>query len=556
MEQSRGVVDDNRQAQRFPTLSQEQIARLAVAGKRRAMRAGEILFEQGDENPGVFVLLSGQLEIVRPRLDGEDLVTIHTAGSFTGEVSSLSSQRTLVRGRVRESGELLALDTDALRHVLQGDPELGELFMRAFILRRVGLLLHGLGDVTLVGSRHSAATLRLQEFLTRNSHPHAYVDVDRDLEVQALLDRLHVSINDVPIVICRGDKVLRSPTNEQLANCLGLSAVLHPDEVRDLVVVGAGPGGLAAAVYAASEGLDVLVLETHAPGGQAGTSSRIENYLGFPTGISGQALAARALTQAQKFGAEIAVARSAARFVCAGPRGYEVRLSDGSVVLARAVIIASGVKYRRLGLPELARFEGVGVYYAAAQLEGELCRGEEVVVVGGANSAGQAAIFLASRARHVHVLIRGGGLSDTMSRYLVRRIEENANITLRPHTELVALDGDDHLRAVEWRGRGGARERRPIAHVFSMTGAEPRTAWLDECVALDAKGFIKTGSDLGPADLLRAKWPLARHPFLLETNRPRVFAVGDVRSGSVKRVASAVGEGSICVQLVFRALAQ
>jgi thioredoxin reductase (NADPH) len=361
----------------------------------------------------------------------------------------------------------------------------------------------------------------------------------------------------VPIVICRGEKVLKNPTNEEVADCFGLSASLDPGVVRDLVVVGAGPGGLAAAVYGASEGLDVLVLETDAPGGQAGTSSKIENYLGFPTGISGQALAARALAQAQKFGAEIAVARSAARFMCeGGGAGFEVALSNGSSVRSRAVIIASGVKYRRLALPDLARFEGAGVYYAAAALEGELCRGEEVIVVGGANSAGQAAVFLSGRARHVHVLIRGAALAATMSRYLIRRIEENPNITLRPNTEIVALEGDDRLRGVTWRGPNGAMERRSIAHVFSMTGAEPNTRWLEGCVALDEKGFIKTGIDLGPEDLSRAGWSLARPPLLLETNRPRVFAVGDVRSGSVKRVASAVGEGSICVQLVFRSLGQ
>jgi thioredoxin reductase (NADPH) len=471
-------------------------------------------------------------------------------------VSVLSGRRALVRGRALEDGELLALDADALRHVIQGDTELSDLFMRAFILRRVALVAHGLGDATLIGSSHSAGTLRLQEFFTRNSHPYAYVDVDRDKDLQVLLDRFHVGVGDVPVVICRGEKVLKNPTNEEVADCFGLSGERNTDTVRDLLVVGAGPGGLAAAVYAASEGLDVLVLETDAPGGQAGTSSKIENYLGFPTGISGQALAARAFAQAQKFGAEIAVTHSAARFVCEGKTGgFEVELSNGGVVRSRAVIIASGVRYRRLALPYLARFEGVGVYYSAAKLEGELCRDEDVIVVGGANSAGQAAVFLSSHARHVHVLIRGPGLSDTMSRYLIRRIEESPNITLHPYTEIVALEGDDRLRSVKWRGRDGTIESRAIAHVFSMTGAEPNTKWLSGCVALDEKGFIKTGSDLGPDDL-KATWPLPRAPFLLETNRPRIFAVGDVRSGSVKRVASAVGEGSICVQLVFRSLVQ
>jgi len=549
--------DDGRRAQRFPKLTDAQIERIAKVATRRPMHVGEVLFNQGDMVAGIFVVLSGALEIVRPGLTSDDLVTVHHAGEFTGEVTVLSGRRALVRARALEAGEVLALGPEAFRRIVQTDSELSELFMRAFILRRVGLLAHRLGDATLIGSNHSAGTLRLQEFFTRNSHPYAYLDVDRDKDVQGLLDRFHVGAGDVPIVICRGEKVLKNPTIEEVAECFGLNTTLEAGAVRDLLVIGAGPGGLAAAVYGASEGLDVLVLEADAPGGQAGTSSKIENYLGFPTGISGQALAARGLAQAQKFGAEIAVARSAARFVCQhSDAGFAITLSDGSIIRSRAVIIASGVKYRRLALADLAKFEGAGVYYSAAALEGELCRGEEVIVVGGANSAGQAAVFLAERARHVHVLIRGSGLAATMSSYLIRRIEENPNITLLPRTEIVALEGDDRLRAVTWRGPDGVTERRPIAHVFSMTGAEPNTQWLEGCVALDEKGFIKTGAELSPEDLSQAGWSLTRAPLLLETSRPRVFAVGDVRSGSVKRVASAVGEGSICVQLVFRALAQ
>jgi thioredoxin reductase (NADPH) len=551
-----GVDDDGRRAQRFPTLTDAQIARIATLAKRRPMRAGEILFDQGDANAQVFVILSGALEVVRPSLAGEDRITVHHAGEFTGEVSVLSGRRALVRGRAVEDGEVLALDAEALRRVVQGDTELSDLFMRAFILRRVSLLAHGYGDATLIGSNHSAGTLRVQEFFTRNSHPYTYVDVDRDKDVQTLLDHFRVGVGDVPIVICRGEKVLKNPTNEEIADCFGLSATLDSAVVRDLLVVGAGPGGLAAAVYGASEGLDVLVLETDAPGGQAGTSSKIENYLGFPTGISGQALAARAFTQAQKFGAEIAIARTAARFACDDKHGFVVGLSNGSTVRSRAIVIASGVTYRRLALPDLARFEGLGVYYGATALEGELCRGDEVVIVGGANSAGQAAVFLASRARHVHVLIRGAGLSDTMSRYLIRRIEENPNITLRPYTEVTALEGDEQLRAVRWRGPNGTTGTLATSHVFLMTGAAPHTAWLEGCVALDEKGFVKTGADLNADDLSRAGWPLPRAPYLFETNRPRVFAIGDVRSGSVKRVASAVGEGSICVQLIHRSLSQ
>jgi thioredoxin reductase (NADPH) len=412
--------------------------------------------------------------------------------------------------------------------------------MRAFILRRVALIAGGFGDATLIGSAHSAGTLRLQAFLTRNGHPYTYVDVDRDADVQALLDRFHVGVGDVPIVICRGEIVLKNPSNEAVADCFGLNVAIDPGRVRDVVVVGAGPGGLAAAVYAASEGLDVLVLETNAPGGQAGTSSKIENYLGFPTGISG---------------AELAVASRAERFACDAANGYAITLSNGTTLRARAIIIASGVQYRRLALEKLDRFEGAGVYYAATTTEARLCSGEEVAVVGGANSAGQAAMFLAAQARHVHVLIRGPGLADTMSRYLIRRIEETRNITLHPQTELVALDGDDRLRSVTWRGPKGT-ENHPLAHVFLMIGAQPNSEWLSDCVALDDKGFVKTGTDLTADDLSRTRWPVTRAPFLFETNRHRVFAVGDVRSGSVKRVASAVGEGSVCVQLVHRALAE
>jgi thioredoxin reductase (NADPH) len=550
-------IVEERRAQMFPTLTKAQIARLAEHAPRRHIAAGEILFEQGAEFSGIHVVLSGTLEIVDPSaVAGERLVVVHTAGHFTGEVSALAGRRNLVRGRMREAGEVITLDADCLRRVVQGDPELSDLFMRAFILRRVALLAHGFGDATLIGSRHSAGTLRLQEFFTRNAHPHTYIDVDADPDIQALLDRFHVGINDIPVVICRGERVLKNPSNEEVADCFGFSTAIDSDVLRDLVVVGAGPGGLAAAVYGASEGLDVLVIETNAPGGQAGTSSKIENYLGFPTGISGQALAGRALTQAEKFGAEISVGRNVARLHCGGDRSYALSLSNGATVRARAVIIASGVQYRRLALPDIARFEGVGVYYGATAIEARLCEGDEVVVVGGANSAGQAAVFLAANTKHVHVVIRGAGLAETMSRYLIRRLEENPNVTLWPHSEIVGLEGDEHLRAVRWRKGDGTVVTREIRHVFLMIGAEPNSGWLEGCVALDDKGFVKTGLEVTRDELTHANWPLARPPFLFETSRHRVFAVGDVRSGSVKRVASAVGEGSICVQLVHRALAE
>jgi thioredoxin reductase (NADPH) len=548
-------IYEERRAQMFPKLDTAQIARVASHAEKRPVRAGEVLFEQGSINPGMYVLLSGELEVVRPGLAGDDPIVVHQAGEFTGEAAVLSGRRSLVRGRVRKDGEVLYLDPAALRRFVQSDSELSDIFMRAFILRRMGLLAHGQGDAVLIGSTHSAATLRLQEFFTRNGHPYTYLDVERDDTLQALFDRFHVTADDVPVVICQGKTVLKNPSNEEVAECFGLNRVSDPAVLRDVVVVGAGPAGLAAAVYGASEGLDVLVLETTAPGGQAGTSSKIENYLGFPTGISGQALGARAFAQAEKFGADVAITRSAARFVCDGKRGYEIGLSDGSVVHARSIVIASGVQYRKLPLPELARYEGVGVYYGATHLEAQLCGSDETIVVGGANSAGQAAVFLSAGGRHVHMLVRGKGLADTMSKYLIQRLEENPHVTIRTQTEIVALEGDGRLERVRWRGPDGTVETRAIKHVFLMTGAEPNTHWLNDCVALDSKGFVKTGTDLTAEDL-GTHWPLPRPPFLLETNRHGVFAVGDVRSGSMKRVASAVGEGSVCIGLVHRTLTE
>jgi thioredoxin reductase (NADPH) len=546
---------DERRAQMFPRLADAQIARIATHGQRRKVRRGEILFEARELHRRFYVVLSGRIEILGSAEEGERQILIIEPAQFTGEFDLITGRPSLHRGRVVEEGEVIAIEYDELRRIVQSDSELSDMFMRAFILRRMGLMASGLGDAVLIGSVHSAGTLRLKEFFARNGHPFAYLDVDKDDTVQATLDRFHVAVSDVPVVICRGEKVLKNPSNEEVAACFGLSQAFDATVLRDVVVVGAGPAGLAAAVYAASEGLDVLVLENTAPGGQAGTSSKIENYLGFPTGISGQALAGRAFIQAQKFGAEVAVGRSATRLQCDGHRGYEVGLSDGSSVRARTLIIASGVQYRRLPIENLQRFDGLGVYYGATFIEAQLCDGEEVVVVGGGNSAGQAAVFLAGHAKHVHMLVRGKGLADTMSRYLIQRIEESPQITLRTHTEIAALEGDGWLESLSWRGPDGTLEKRPIRHLFLMTGAEPNTAWLRGCIALDAKGFVKTGADLTHEDL-EGRWMLQRPPLLLETNRQGIFAVGDARSGNVKRVASAVGEGSVCVQLIHRALAE
>jgi thioredoxin reductase (NADPH) len=536
----------------FPVLTPPQVARLAAHGRPRHVTAGEILVEPGDPTRRLFVVKEGQVDIMSE--GRKERVAACRAGQFTGEASLLAGRPSLVRLRVAEAGEVIEIDRDQLLALVQTDPELSEILMRAFILRRVEIIAQQVGDVVLVGSNHSAGTLRIREFLVRNGHPYSFVDVERDADVQELLDRFHVSVDDVPIVLCRGDQVLRNPSNQQVAELLGFNAAIDQSTIRDVVIIGGGPAGLAAAVYGASEGLDVLVLETNAPGGQAGSSSRIENYLGFPTGISGQELAARAYSQAQKFGAQVVIAKSATRLVC-DRKPYAVEMDAGPSVQARAVVIATGAEYRKPALENLARFEGTGVYYGATYIESQLCSGEEVVVIGGGNSAGQAAMFLAQTSRRVHMLIRSGGLADTMSRYLIRRIEESPAVVLLPHTEVVGLEGGDHLEQVRWRdNQTGSAETHAIRHVFVMTGAAPNTRWIGGCVALDEKGFIKTGPDLSPHELAAARWPLARAPLLLETSLPGVFAVGDVRASNLKRVASAVGEGSTAIAFVHRVL--
>ena len=537
----------------FPTLTPAQVARIGAHGRVRSIQEGEVLVEPGQQIVPFFVVTAGQIEIVRPSGTTETLVAVYGPAQFTGEVNMLSGRPAMLRVRVRESGEVLELDREHLVTLVQTDNELSEVIMRAFILRRVELIAHGLGDVVVVGSNHCAGTLRVKEFLTRNGHPYSYIDLDRDVDVQDLLDRFQISAADVPVVICRGEVVLRNPTNQQIARCLGFNEAIDQTRIHDAVIVGAGPAGLAAAVYGASEGLDVLLLETKAPGGQAGSSSKIENYLGFPTGISGQALAGRAYTQAQKFGAHIMIAQGATGLAC-DHTPYGVELDDNLSVLARTVIIATGAAYRKPGIDNLSRFENVGVYYGATFMEAQLCRGEEVVVVGGGNSAGQAAVFLAQTAKRVHILVRTGGLAESMSRYLIRRIEESPRILLRTKTEIVALEGAENLEIVRWRDESGNIESYDIRHVFLMTGAVPATCWLNGCVALDGKNFIKTGPDLSEADLAAAHWPLPRAPYLLETSLPGVFAVGDVRSGNIKRVASAVGEGSIAISFVHQIL--
>lgn len=547
----------DRREQTFPALDDRLVARVAEHATEQTFEAGALVWEVGDASVPFHVVLEGQLEVVHPERGGavETPVTVHERGEFTGEMALLMGRRTLVRARAKTPLRLLVLEPARFRKLVQTEPELGEIVMRAFILRRLALLSEGWGDAVVVGSQASAETLRLQAFLVRNGQPYKYLDVDRDPDVQAMLDQFHFGVGDVPVVICRGERVLKRPSDAEVADCLGLNPSIEPLRVFDVLVCGAGPAGLAAAVYAASEGLDVMVVEAASPGGQAGSSSKIENYLGFPTGISGQALTGRGLAQAEKFGALITVARGATRLHC-DETPLRIELEGGEALRARAVVIATGAQYRKLDVPGLSRFEGTGVYYAATAVEAQRCGPEEVAVVGGGNSAGQAAVYLARSARHVHVLIRAADLASSMSRYLIARIEDTPNITLHRRSQITSMSGGDHLEEVTWRSADGAETRRPIRHVFSMTGAVPNTAWLRGCVALDERGFVLAGADLGKDALEREGWPKSRAPYLFETSQPRVFAVGDVRAGSVKRVASAVGEGSVCIQLVHRVLSE
>jgi thioredoxin reductase (NADPH) len=547
------ILDPRTQA--FPALTPAQTDRIRQIAKVRKVVASEILFEPGDTNVPFFVLLSGAMEIIMPGLNGESLIATHGPGEFTGELTMISGRKCLVRGRVTEPGEFLELGGECLRTLIARDAELSEILMKAFILRRVELINSGQGTLVLLGSRHSAQTLRLREFLGRNGQPHTYIDLDTDKTSQDILDRFSVTPDEIPVIICSGGHVFRNPTTQKLADGLGFNNDIDPAQVRDLIIVGAGPSGLAAAVYAASEGLDALVIESESPGGQAGSSSKIENYLGFPTGVSGQELATRAIVQAQKFGAHMMIARNVAELDCA-KRPYKVVLDDGTKLPTRALVIATGAQYKKPHIANLALFEGQGVYYGATYMEAQLCEGEDVIVIGGGNSAGQAAVYLAQTARKVYMLVRSGQLSDTMSRYLIQRIERNPSIELHYQTEITGLEGDSHLERVTWRDKAsGDTTTRNIRHVFIMAGASPRTDWLRNCVALDDKGFILTGRDIDSASD-KPVWPLGRPPHMLETSLPGVFAVGDVRSGNVKRVASAVGEGSIAIHLVHRVLAE
>jgi len=540
-----------RKAQTFPQLTDDQVERASRFGAVQAVTKGTALFERGERGADFFIVVEGTIEIYEHSATGQTVFMTLGKNQFTGELDLFNERENLVGGRMATTGQVIRTRRAQFRRLLTAEPDIGEIIMRAFILRRVGLLGHEQGASTLYGPHGSADTLRIQRFLRRNGYPVHVRDTEKSPEAIEEAKSHGLGLDDLPGVVTSRSRVLKNPSNRELAAAVGLIERLDPEAVYDVAVVGAGPAGLAAAVYSASEGLKTLVLEAEAPGGQAGTSSKIENYLGFPTGISGQALAGRAQVQAQKFGAHLAVPRRVERLAC-DARPYTLELDDGDRVRAKTVVIATGARYRKLALENFERFEGCGIHYAATQMEADLCRGEEVIVVGGGNSAGQAAVFLSRHAATVHVLVRGTGLAASMSDYLIARINASKAIKLHTETEVTRLLGERHLDHVTYRnGRTGAEETKGIHNVFLMLGAIPNTEWLRGCVALDDDGFVRCGAGFAPG----GEEP-GRAPYPLETSRRGVFAVGDVRSGSIKRVAAGVGEGSVVVSAVHSVLAE
>jgi thioredoxin reductase (NADPH) len=534
-----------RVGQTFPQLDEEMARRVGSYGSEEDVKEGTLLFERGQRGVDFFLVLQGSIEILGADEHGAPhVLRVHREREFTGEMNLFNERQILVSGKAGPGTRVARVKRIDFRRLVIGEADIGEIIMRAFILRRVGFIRHTQGGVCLVGAGHDGDMLRLRTFMTRNGYPHRVLDTESGTEAAEVLRQFDVKSSELPVVILPGEVALRNPTTVILADALGLIETLDANTVYDVAVVGAGPAGLAAAVYAASEGLSTIVLESTAPGGQAGTSSKIENYLGFPTGISGQALAGRAQAQAQKFGARLAIARLVTGLKCAS-RPYQLTLDGGAIVKACAVVISTGARYRQLDLENYPKYEGHGIHYAATAMEAQLCHGEEVIVVGGGNSAGQAAVFLSRTTRHVHILVRGAGLAATMSDYLVRRIEGTGHITVHPYTEITALHGDPFLERVTWTDRNTNQpETRKVANLFVMIGAEPNTEWLAGCLTLDPKGFVVTGRD----DQARA----LASPFA--TTQAGIFAVGDVRSGSVKRVASSVGEGSVVVQAIHQFL--
>jgi thioredoxin reductase (NADPH) len=548
MPQSVRPLIEARRDQMFPALEPVEIERLARFGKRKSYTAGERMVATGEIAPGAFVILRGQVDVIQRGREGHsELIVTHGPGSFMGELAQLSGRPSLVDADAGEAVEASVIPPRRLRDLMVEEAELGERIMRALILRRVGLLDTGAGGPIIVGSANNGDVLRLEGFLTRNGHPHQRFDPQTDPCAQTLIERFHIAPRELPIVLCPDGRLLRNPNEIELARCIGLVRPIDAKKIYELVIVGAGPAGLAASVYAGSEGLSVLALDCRAFGGQAGASARIENYLGFPTGITGLALMARAYHQAEKFGVEMAIPDEVVSLqgqTHSEDGRFQLTLANNERVHARAVIIASGARYRRLDVENLASFEGSCVHYWASPLEGRLCAGQEVALVGGGNSAGQAVVYLSSQVAKVWLIVRGPGVGESMSRYLVERITARPNVEILTETTVTGLEGQDGiLEAIRCCSRrSGDEVRRAIRHLFLFIGADPNTAWLSGSgVRLDDNGFVRTG-----ANILRP----------LETSLPGVFAIGDVRSGSVKRVAAAVGEGAQVVAALHAFLAE
>ena len=538
-------IIETRRAQMFPTLDASDIARMRRFGEACSYAAGEALARVGTVGRGLTIILSGKVDVTQHDESGRrELIVTHGPGQFMGELATLAGRPVLIDAYATEPVEALIIPPEKLRALLIGEAELGERIMRALILRRVGLLETGAGGPVIVGRPDNGDVLRLEGFLRRNGHPHQTLNPETDAEAKALIERFHVDASQLPIVLCPGGQLLRNPSEGELARCIGMVGTIDPNRLYDVVVVGAGPAGLATAVYAASEGLAVVVLDCRAFGGQAGASARIENYLGFPTGISGMALMGRAYNQAQKFGAEMAIPAEVKSLGADGD-GFTLTLSNDERVRARAVVLACGAEYRRLDVADLDAYEMSSVHYWASPLEAKLCAGQEVALVGAGNSAGQAAVYLASQVAKVWMIVRGRDLTDSMSRYLVDRIAAQGNIEVLTGTRVTALEGHDGvLEAIVWRDGAGRETRRAIGHLFLLIGAAPNTKWLaGSGVATDAKGFVLTGADAGK----QAK--------PLETSRPGVYAIGDVRLNSVKRVGAAIGEGAQVVAALHGYLA-
>ena len=555
-------VVESRRDQMFPVFDagQTETAKRFASGPARAFAQGETIFNVGERHASAWLVLKGEIVIVRrDGLSNEAEIARMGVGQFTGEMSELSGRGTLASGRAGPEGcTALPFDAAHIRALIVGSAELGEILMRAFILRRVGLLqADGAGSV-LIGIPGTADLGRLQNFLSRNGYPWTVLDAASDAGGRAVVERLGIQPDELPVMVCPSGAVLKRPTDVEAGVCLGITPEIDTNILHDVIVVGAGPAGLAAAVYAASEGLSVLALDQRGFGGQAGASARIENYLGFPTGISGGALAGRAFSQALKFGAEVAIPLQVAHLDCGGParRPHDplrLELSDGRSVRARTVVVASGARYRQPNIPNLLSFEGAGVSYWASAVEAKLCEGEEIALVGGGNSAGQAVVFLAPKVKHIHLVVRGKGLEATMSRYLIDRIAALPNVTLYTGAEVIALEGDETGALCKATFRGvdsGNLHTYPLRHLFLFIGAEPNGDWLAKRVAVDPKGFVMTGGDFAPTDQ-----PIGRAPLPLETSVAGVFAIGDVRAGSTKRVAAAVGEGAAVVAQIHAALA-